>query len=418
MKLLLVEPDFPIPNKSKNHKDFLPIGLLKLGAMYRSKGDSVKLVRGEKSKDEISADGDGRWYVPDKILITSLFTYWKPYVEKAIKHYRGLFPGAAITVGGIYASLMPDDCKSILGVDDVYKGQHSEAEKFKPAYGLIEGNPEPLDYQVLHATRGCKRRCDFCGVYEIEPEFKSYRSIREKIVEGKPKLVFYDNNILKSPYIERLLDELIELKKEGKIRRCEAQSGFDGRILVKNPALANKLHKAGFRNPRIAWDWEYSEKDKIRDQVDILIGGGYNAKQIFIFMIYNWEIPFDEMESKRKKCFEWEVQIADCRYRPLDSTDDGYDPRAYRNGQTGEDYHIHKESGWTDTKVRRFRKNIRRQNICVRHDFPFYSKDLERKRFPREEVRRIIKEAESIPTRKEQKRFLENEGIHYWFPDE
>ena len=30
MKILLVEPAFPIPPKSKNHKDFLPIGLLKL----------------------------------------------------------------------------------------------------------------------------------------------------------------------------------------------------------------------------------------------------------------------------------------------------------------------------------------------------------------------------------------------------
>ena len=28
-KVLLLEPNFPIPNKSRNHSDFLPIGLLK-----------------------------------------------------------------------------------------------------------------------------------------------------------------------------------------------------------------------------------------------------------------------------------------------------------------------------------------------------------------------------------------------------
>ena len=81
------------------------------------------------------------------------------------------------------------------------------------------------------------------------------------------------------------------------------------------------------------------------------------------------------MEKKRIKCYRWYVQIADCRNRPLDRTDDNYDPRAYKKGQTKEDYHIHKETGWTDPLVRQFRKNIRRQNICVRHGFPFYSKD-------------------------------------------
>ena len=30
--VLLVEPNFPIPAKSRNHKNFLPIGLLKIAA--------------------------------------------------------------------------------------------------------------------------------------------------------------------------------------------------------------------------------------------------------------------------------------------------------------------------------------------------------------------------------------------------
>ena len=47
-KILLVEPNFPIPPKSKNHRDFLPIGLLKLASYHRAKGDKVKLVRGNQ----------------------------------------------------------------------------------------------------------------------------------------------------------------------------------------------------------------------------------------------------------------------------------------------------------------------------------------------------------------------------------
>jgi len=48
MNILLVEPDFPIPAKSKNHKDFLPIGLLKLASYLREEGNTIKLVRGIK----------------------------------------------------------------------------------------------------------------------------------------------------------------------------------------------------------------------------------------------------------------------------------------------------------------------------------------------------------------------------------
>ena len=97
-KILLVEPNFPIPPKSKNHRDFLPIGLLKIGSYHRLKGDKVKLVRGLKRCG----------FTPDRVLITSLFTYWSIYVHKAAKFYHEAYPTAKIEIGGIYASLMPE----------------------------------------------------------------------------------------------------------------------------------------------------------------------------------------------------------------------------------------------------------------------------------------------------------------------
>jgi len=420
-KILLVEPDFPVPKKSKNHKDFLPVGLLKIGKMHKSKGNKVKLIRGNKKKAEISRIGEGEWNVPHEIYITSLFTYWKPYVVDCVSHYNNLYDDSdhdpVIKVGGVYASLMNDDCDNINGVDFAHKGIIPEAEEFKPDYSLIEQNPEPLDYQIIHASRGCPRGCEFCGVTEIEPNFESEGSIKEKMVEGKKKLVFYDNNLLMNENIDDLLDELIELKKEGEIRWCESQSGFDGRELIKNPSLAKKIKKAGFRYPRIAWDWSYDEHEKIKKQIDLLIEAGYSNKQIFIFMIYNWELTFKEMEKKRIKCFEWKVQIADCRYRPLNQTYDNYNPRKYKHGQSKDDYHIHTKSGWTDEKVRRFRKNVRMQNICVRHGFNFYSKDLERMRYSKEKIKEIMKKTDRLPSREKKIEYLEKEDVHYWFPD-
>jgi len=395
MKILLVEPRFPIPTKSKNHKDFLPVGLLKLASYYQKNGEFVKLVRGNQTKPHIRSIGSCGWYVPDRIMITSLFTYWSEYVKDCVQYYKDQYPNVPITVGGIYASLMPDHCLSYTGCDDYYGGVHKEAEKLLPDYSLL-GND--MDYQILHTSRGCIRKCDFCGTWKIEPKFKSKKTIRREI--QKRKLVFYDNNLFANPQFKNILDELIELKQSRKILWCESQSGFDGRILIEMPILGRKIKKAGFRYPRIAWDWGIDQSESIRKQVKVLLDSGYQPKDIGIFMIYNWKIPFEEMEKKRIACWKWRVQISDCRYRPLDQLYDYYKPR--KRNQTNKEYHIHVEAGWSDDLVKQFRRNIRRQNICVRHNFPFHSSKLERKGIPKAQYWELITQpkmniASSIP---------------------
>jgi len=382
LKILLVEPEFPIPAKSKNHRNFLPIGLLKLASYHRGLGDRVKLIRGNKTVKEIRRCGDESWWVPDKIMITSLFTYWARYVKDSVVYYRKLYPNARVVVGGVYASLMPDHCKKYTKCDEVFVGVHEGAEKSFPAYDLIENNPHPLDYQIVRTSRGCIRNCEFCGVRKIESGFKTHDSIKDKVKYRK--LVFYDDNLLANPYIEEILNELVEMKSKKQILWCESQSGFDGKILKEKPCLAEMIKQAGFHYPRIAWDWGYEKYPKIKEQIDILIDAGYRSKDIFVFMLYNWDVPFEGMERKRLKCWEWQVQVADCRYRPLDQIQDGYNFR--KRKQIWSEYHIHLESGWTDEKVRAFRANVRRQNICLRQNTRYYSADMERKRISKDQT--------------------------------
>ena len=135
MKVLLVEPNFPIPPKSKNHRDFLPIGLLKLASYHRNKGDEVRLIRGNQYLSD---------FYPDHIKITSLFTYWANYVWESVKFYKEYYPKAKVIVGGIYASLMPEHCKES-GCDEVFIGVHKGAEKCEPAYDLVD-----VDYQITN----------------------------------------------------------------------------------------------------------------------------------------------------------------------------------------------------------------------------------------------------------------------------
>jgi hypothetical protein len=376
MRILLVEPAFPIPAKSKNHKDFLPVGLMKIGAWRKAVGDDVRLVRGLPD-DPINSMLLQDWK-PAEIWVTSLFTYWSQHVIDAVSTYHKRFPAAETVVGGIYASLMESDCKIRTGCDRVHVGIVRDAENYFPDYDLIEPfNGGKPDYQIVHLSRGCWRQCTFCGTWRIEPKPEHVASVLSKIRDStghiaQKKLVLYDNNLLSLPNIENLLEELASLKQRHEILWCESQSGFDGRVLLDKPQLAPLIRKAGFKNVRVAWDWGIQDASMIASELHLLEKAGFHSNDLYVFMLYNWQTSFEEMEQKRIQCWHWKVQIADCRFRPLDRICEHYGPRT---SQTHNEYYVH--PGWTDAKVKQFRQNVRRQNIVVRQKYVFYSKYLE-----------------------------------------
>lgn len=349
--ILLVEPDFPLSPKSKNHSNFLPIGLLKIAAYHRDQGDNVVLIRGNNPSP----------IAPDQIKITSLFTYWSAYVWDSVNYYKSFYPSACVQVGGIYASLMPDHILQS-GCDEVCKGlyMNGAAEVFEPAYDLVS-----VDYQIIHASRGCFRKCNFCGTWMIEPEVTYKKSILKEIKHKK--LIFYDNNLIANPHIKNILTEIAEFRFSNRAKViCESQSGLDGRLLLRDPEIASLLKKARFKNPRVAWDGPYNKWPKIKEQIRILREAGFRSEEIYIFMIFNHNLSYSEMRAKLDACRRWKVRVIDCRYRPLNSISDNYKPRA--RSQTDEEYYIHK--GWSDSQVRAFRRAVRRQNIAIMLGLP------------------------------------------------
>ena len=364
MNILLVEPNFPFPNKSKNkangvHKNFVPIGLLKFGALYKQKGADVRIVRGKENVK----------FKPKEILVTSLFTYWSSYVWESIEYYRNLFPHSKIKLGGIYATLHADT-KKVRSLAkkynvEIFRGVSKEAEEYLPDYSLLHD----VEYHATHTMRGCIRRCKFCGTWIIEPRIthKTEEEIVKEILRiGKNKVIFYDNNILANPHIKDILQEFVKLRINKRPIIFEAQSGFDGRLLKANPGLAQLIRNTRFQNIRIAWDNSLINADSIKRQIDIISDVGYKPKDISIFVIYNFDIPYEDMLKKINKCAKWGVQISDCRYRPLLLDYDNYNPHMI-NGQDDRQYYIHKKSGWTDLKVRNFRSLVRKHNIWIRY---------------------------------------------------
>jgi hypothetical protein len=151
-----------------------PISLLKIGAWRRSLGDEVELFLSRIPPDEF-----------DEFWITTVFTYDMPTVAKIIYNLRPR--KRRILVGGIAATLFPDYFER-LGIE-VHKGLIPEAEKIRPDYSIL---PERPDYSITHTSRGCVRKCGFCMVSKLEPEFIDRPAWPQDVLDETERILFYD----------------------------------------------------------------------------------------------------------------------------------------------------------------------------------------------------------------------------------
>lgn len=368
--VLLVEPDFrgfKRIQKSKNYDERFSLPLWKLKSWLTISQVCATILYYHEDCKFTKYDN------VHLILITTSFTYYSKAVRDCVAYFRKQYPDATIIAGGVYASLLPAHCMEYCEVDEVIVGNIREIDDVRIDYRLTD-----VDYQILQTTRGCIRNCSFCGTYKIEPRFEYKSSIKHEIQQKR--LIFYDNNLLANPCIDNILNELIRLKRHNRIRECDAQSGIDARLLTQE--IADKLYKAGFKKIRFAWDGGYEEHENIKQQTQLLLNAGYRARDIQVFMLYNYEVTYIESEKKRAYLSKLGVQTAPCRYIPLTATSDGYNP--YKQSQTREEYYIHPL--WSDAEVRAFKRNCRQHNICKRYEWNYWTRPAEKHQIPIEDI--------------------------------
>ena len=166
----------------------------------------------------------------DRILVTTLFTFYFDITVKTINELKELLkPGGDFQVGGVLATLQPNEIEAATGI--------------KPHVGLLNkpgdldaGDEQiidtlPLDYSILdeisykyemsnayyaYVTRGCIRKCPFCAVKILEPEYQDYIPLKERIEEvdrlyGKQRdLLLMDNNVMASKCFDKIIEEIID----------------------------------------------------------------------------------------------------------------------------------------------------------------------------------------------------------------
>jgi len=289
MNVLLIEPNY--------YTRFPPLGLLKLATYHKMKGDVVQLLRGNK-KAEIS---------PDRIYVTSLFTYaWKA-VHESVKHYKKMYPSAEVWLGGIYASLMKEHAKKS-GADHIFEGIFHEAENLMPDYTLI---PE-WDGSIIFSSRGCIRECSFCAVPKLEGKPNSLKySIKDLIHPKHTKVILWDNNILANPNWENIFDELITLNL-----KVDFNQGIDARLISEKSA--EKLSRMKISLIRLAYDTQETGP-KVHRAINLLHEHGIRKKKIVVYTLFNYEDNPDDFFQRVKDILNWGAACYPMRFEPLNS---------------------------------------------------------------------------------------------------
>jgi hypothetical protein len=297
MKVLLVEPSY--------YSQYPPLGLLKLSTLYRAQGDEVRFVRGLELVTR---------FVPDEIKVTSLFTWaWRP-VWEAVAFYRALFPRAKLSLGGIYATLMPDHARQS-GADEIVVGLRKEAEDLMPDYDLVPEWHRDRAASIMFSHRGCIRKCDFCAVPKLEGkpfQIRPNSRIAHLVHPAHKRVILWDNNVLGESHWRDLFAELKELKVE-----VDFNQGLDARLVTEE--VAEALTGLNIPTIRFAYDFPGMQKGMKRAIINLRTAGlsSHRFSHICCYVLYNYRDTPQDLFERVRDLLGWGIAAYPMRYQPL-----------------------------------------------------------------------------------------------------
>lgn len=360
--ILLIEPGY----KNK----YPPLGLMKIAQYHgpRGKKDNVTFIKGEDRSVLNRA-----W---DRIYVTTLFSFEYPKIARNIDFALEVANGQAdkVFVGGIAASLMHsrfleerrwqgirfikgllseppaialqlDDFSEELYADDIYG---RPIEDLVPDYGILD----QIDYKYAvrdayfaYTSRGCIRKCHFCGVPKLEGAQRDTESLTDlvraidELYGPKKDLILMDNNVVASSRFKEIIAEIrdlgftpgAKLSRPGSRvpvqRRVDFNQGVDARILCKDPMYLRELATICLKPLRIAFD---HLGVKIPYEQAVRYAAEYGLTELSNYMLYNFhDDPADLFERMRLNVTlneELGVRIWSfpMRYQPTDRPDRGH----------------------------------------------------------------------------------------------
>lgn len=324
--ILLVEPGY--------RNKYPPLGLMKLASYHKDRGESVRFVKGE--------DASVLFDVWDRVYVTTLFSFeWKKIsraIDFAIQAANN--QPERVFVGGIAASLMHDQfineskwagVRFIKGLLDGPPASALRLSANEGDFGADELTGQPIeeripDYDILkhvdyvypvndayfgYASRGCIRKCHFCGVPALEGGQKEMPPLFQ-LVDGittrygvKKDLILMDNNITASARYKEVIAEIYDLgfttgavlERDGTQikRRVDFNQGVDARILAKSPMYLKEMAKICISPLRIAFD--HIGVRKVYETA-VRMAKDNNITSLSNYMLYNFMDTPDDLYAR------------------------------------------------------------------------------------------------------------------------
>jgi hypothetical protein len=353
--ILLIEPGY--------RNKYPPLGLMKIAQYHGPRGqrDNVRFIKGEDRTALMTA-----W---DRIYVTTLFSFEFQRISQSIDFALYVANGHAdkVFVGGIAASLMHEKfvseprwrgirfIKGLLGqppavalqLDDFAEELYADDRFGTPIEDLIPDYDilKQIDYQYpvsdayfAYASRGCIRKCSFCGVPKLEGEQRDMAPL-SALVKGvdelygpKKDLTLMDNNVVASSRFKEIVAEIRELgfvpgaklTRKGRApvqRRVDFNQGVDARILCKDPMYLRELSTICLKPLRIAFDhWGLRKpyEQAIRYSYE------FGLHELSNYMLYNFHDTPADLYARMRLNVELNVELGiriwsfPMRYQPTD----------------------------------------------------------------------------------------------------
>ncbi len=327
-KILLLEPGY--------RNKYPPLGLMKLASYHRGRGDDVRFAKGEDSSVLLEV-----W---NRVYVTTLFSFEWNRTARAIDFAIQAAGNQSerVFVGGIAASLMHEEfvkeprwagVRFISGLLDGPPAQALQLSLADGEFGADDCLGIPIeeripDYRILedidytypvrdayfgYASRGCVRKCHFCGVPKLEGaqrEVKSLKYLVQGIADAhgeKKDLVLMDNNVTASARYKEIIAEIRDLgfargatlvrgNKRQK-RRVDFNQGVDARILSKSPFYLKEMSTICISPLRIAFDHLGVRKHY---EASVRMAADSDLTSLSNYMLYNFmDTPVDLYERMK-----------------------------------------------------------------------------------------------------------------------
>jgi radical SAM superfamily enzyme YgiQ (UPF0313 family) len=309
--VVFIEPSGAVANVFEDYMKLPLTGTLYLGTILHNAGYDVRIFNESVLPERIDP-----FAVHADVFCISSLTTSATRAKALANQFRRIYPESRIIIGGMHASLLPEDFKDSAdcivqgeaekNIIDIVEGKYAEKIVQGEAiddveqlplinYGLIQG-VESMDIIPIMTSRGCPFDCNFCCVTKVFGKRFRFQSPQRIVAEIKHALTFfktnsvffYDDNFTANL---RRVDELCDMIiAEGIDIAWTAQVRQD---IARNSQLLRKMEKAGCRIVFIGFEsindialaamHKSQTRADIENAIKVIHQCGINIHGMFIF---------------------------------------------------------------------------------------------------------------------------------------